>query len=312
MPAWLALGRHGAHGPAGTVVLELGDARVRVLRASLDGARPRIDAAATIAGQAPRDALARLSREGWFAAGRVRVMLGASQRDTAILPRPDVEDAELVDAMRWQMADKLPYPAERAAIDVLTVDDHEPATRRHVIVVAADRDALRGLLGPVVATRRRRVEWVDVADCAQRNLVEAACGAAACVACVTERDGALLFTISRGRDLVFSRVIEVAPDGRDDTLAVERMGLQLQRAIDTIERRSPESAPVRMLVGPPPSAHSPLRAVAEQCGLPVAPLEWDAGAEIAPAARADIDADPDLVLLVGAALRHADPEALRG
>lgn len=290
---------------SGTVVLELADASVRALRVvdEADG-RPAVRAAATLTGTAPKDALKRLSRDRWFDGGRVRVMLGARQRETAILPRPDVQDDELVEAMRWQVAEKLPFPAEEALLDVLTIDDREPPARQQVIVVAAHKPKVAALLQPVSRLRGQTLECVDVADCAQRNLVEAATGSDTSVACLTERDGAILFTISRGRDLVYSRILELGAEGREGDMPAERLGMQLQRAIDTIERRSPESAPVRMLVGPSASPDSPLRAVAEQCGLTVVDLDWTAGAVVDPGAHADIEADPALMLLVGAALRR--------
>lgn len=293
--------KKGDRGP-GTVVLEFGDSVVRALRIARHE-RPTLHGAASLAA-APRDALARLARDRWFDGGRLRVMLGARQRETAILARPDVEDDELVDAMRWQIADRLPFPAEEALLDVLTIDDREPAARQQVIVMAAHRPRVATLLQPLARLRGQQVECVDVADCAQRNLAEAATGSGISVACLTERDGSLLFTVSRGRDLVYSRAFELAAEGRDGELPVERIAMQLLRAIDTIERRSPESAPVRMLVGPAASPQSPLREIAQQCGLSVADLDWRAGVDVDETARADIDADPALLLLVGVALRR--------
>ncbi len=300
--------RKGDRSP-GTVVLELGDDSVRALRVADESPRPEVRSAASLGGRPPREALRRLHRDGWFRGGRIRVMLGARQRETAILARPDVDDAELVDAMRWQVAEKLPYPPEEALLDVLTVDDREPPARQQVIVVAAHRPTLAALLQPVARLRGQRIECVDVADCAQRNLVEAACGAGPSVACITERDGSMLFTVSRGRGLVYSRVFDLDSEGRDGERSIERIGTQVQRAIDTLERRSPDAAPVRVLIGPPSSDASPLRPVAEQCGLPVEALDWAAGADVAPAARADLEADPALMLLVGAALRRVPLEA---
>lgn len=287
---------------SGMVVLELETSCVRALRIG-QGERPIVHGAASLAG-APRDGLSRLARDKWFDGGRLRVMLGTRQRETAILARPDVDDAELVDAMRWQIADRLPFPAEEALLDVLTIDDREPAARQQVIVVAAHRPEIAALLQPLSRLRGQQVECVDVVDCAQRNLAEAAAGPELSVACLTERDGSLLFTVSRGRDLVYSRAFELAAEGRDGELPAERVAMQLLRAIDTIERRSPEAAPVRMLVGPAASPQSPLREIARQCGLSMMDLDWQAGVHVDEAARSDIDADPALLLLVGAALRR--------
>jgi hypothetical protein len=292
--------KKGERGP-GTVVLELGESCVRALRISRQD-RPTVHGAASLNGTA-RDALSRLARDRWFEGGRLRVMLGARQRETAILARPDVDDAELVDAMRWQIADRLPFPAEEALLDVLTIDDREPAARQQVIVMAAHRPRIAALLQPLARLRGQQVECLDVADCAQRNLAEAASGPGTSVACLTERDGSLLFTVSRGRDLVYSRAFELAAEGRDGELPGDRIAMQLLRAIDTIERRSPESAPVRMLVGPA-AAQSPLREIARQCGLSVIDLDWQAGVDVDETARVDIEADPGLLLLVGIALRR--------
>ncbi|MFZ4759066.1 MAG: hypothetical protein ACOYLX_12960 [Burkholderiaceae bacterium] len=293
-------------------MLEFGARRLRALRFREAGGRVSVEAAASLEERSPGEALRRLGKDGWF--GGTRVLLGVRQRDTAVMQRPPVDDAELPGAMRWQLADTLPYPPDQAIVDVLTFQDDEPPARQQVMVVATHRPKLAELLRPLAGKRQMRPDVIDVADCAQRNLVEASCGPQRSAACLTHREGAVLFTVSRGRTLLFSRVFDVqdpddARDSADETVVAERIGVQLQRAIDVLERRSPEAAPTRMLVGP--SNDGALMAlIAELCGLPLVDLDWHAHVDVAATARADIEADPALVHLVGAAMRAPKPEAV--
>jgi MSHA biogenesis protein MshI len=296
-----------ADAAGGRVIVELGEHRLRALRLTWHGGRGRVEAATSADGAVALEVLKRLRREGWF--GGLRVMLGVRQRETAVLPRPPVEAAELPQAMRWQLADVLTFPPEEAVLDVLTLFDDEPQARRQVMVVAAHRARLVAWLAPIASIRGLVPDCIDIADLAQRNLVEASCGSDRSIACLTEREQAVLFTVSRGRDLLFSRVFELTPggdgdsDGDGDRLA-ERIGVQLHRAIDSLERRSPAYAPVRILTGPGRGA-APLEAIAALCGLPAEPLDWRAALDVEATVQADFDADPALIHLAGAALRRA-------
>ena len=281
---------------------------MRALRFRPEGSTPRVEAAATLPGEPGRDALKRLKREGWF--GGVRVVLGVRQRETAVLPRPPVDDTELVQAMRWQLAGMLPFPPDEAIVDAVTLGDTDAEARRQVLVVAVHRAALRRWLEPLAAVRGLIPDCIDVVDLAQRNLVAAAAGSVRCVGCLTEREGAVLFTISRGRDLLYSRVFDLGAHEGDGDRTAERIGVQLQRAIDVLERRSPEDAPTQLLTGPA-GGRAPLGAIAVLCGLPTELLDWRAGVHIEADARPALEADPGLIHLVGAALRPPASELAR-
>jgi MSHA biogenesis protein MshI len=254
------------------------------------------------------DRLASLLRTGWFDGAHIGLMLGPRQREVAIVNRPDVPDADLVEAMRWQVAESLSFPPEEAVLDVLTMDETLPLGRQQVVVAAAPRTQLAGLLAPFTALRRAKVTWVDLIDCAQRNLV-AALDATHSLACLSLHDGQLLLTVSRGRELIYTRVFELEAEPRGQGLPIERIGTQIQRAIDTIARRAPGAGPEQMLLGPARTDASALAAIADLTGLPVRRLQIPPGWILDAAVQAQFAAEPECLSLLGALLRAPEPGA---
>jgi hypothetical protein len=180
--------------------------------------------------------------------GDVTLMLSARQRAVTILPRPAVADAELVDAVRWQLQDAFSFAPEAAMLDVLTMDDDKPIDRQQVMVFAIEKTELAQLLKPLLQSKAP-VQCVDVPDCAQRNMVRRVCGETRTVACLAYQDGAVLLTVSRGADLLFSRLFDNLNLERL-TDEADRVALQIQRSFDFLERRSADAAPVELVVGP--------------------------------------------------------------
>ncbi len=259
-----------------------------------------------------RDAcIARLARQGWFGGGRNILLLGIRQRQMAMLPRPTVPDAELVEAARWQLQGALDYPPEEAVLDVLRLGLDEPPARQQLAVFAVRRSALAKGLAPLAA-RKITIEAVEVADCAQRNLAALHPAKGQAVAMLSLREDSIVFSVTRGSEVLVSRsfdaaAVTAAPGAAaDETAALaERVGLQLQRMLDTLERRSAAMAPSQMLVLAHPQHSALLAQCAELTGLRVLPL--DLGALLAPAGRAAPPAPMhgDFLHLFGAALRPA-------
>ncbi len=292
-----------------TVVLEQAPAGVRVVRTHAAGAVCELVRATVVREGTATEAVHALSRAGWFDGAYIRLMLGPGQREIVIHSRPEVDDAELVEAMRWQVADSLSFAPEESVLDVLTMDEAEPLARQQVIVVAAQRARLQALRTPFAEPDQARIACIDIIDCAQRNLVAASVGESHSKACLSQHDDGLLFTVSRGRELVYTRVFEGGTERSFDPYTVERTGTQIRRALDTIERRSPGAAPNQILLGPA-VAGAAVAAVAELSGLPVAPLLWQQSLRLAPELEALIRAEPTLVPLLGVALRPTHgPEA---
>lgn len=263
-------------------LVSFGESAMQVLRVSLDQP-PRLLGQLRLDGSAAnRPALVKAARAKGFLRGRVNLLLGVRERSVAMLPRPPVDDAELLDAVRWQLQDAFSFPPESAVLDVLTIDDAAPRERQQVMVFAIQRESLAELLKPFGAAGvRPRV--VDAVDCAQRNLVRACCGDERTVACLAYSGAALLFTVSRGEDLFFSRVFDNLGGEGDAGDVVERVGLQIQRSSDLLERRDAGLAPAELVIGPPTAADDGggsdqdlLVRCAELTGLRWRRLDWRA------------------------------------
>ena len=310
MRRWRPAGRLASH----VTVIEWRDDGLLALRMNPSAAgQPEVQDAQFIACTPDkREAgVARLAKQGWFG-GRNIMMLGIRQRQMAMLPRPSVPDAELVEAARWQLQGALDYPPEEAVLDVLRLGQDEPPARQQLAVFAVRRSELALWLAPLVA-RKIKLEAVEVADCAQRNLAALHPSKGQPVAMLSLREDSIVFSVTRGSEVLVSRSfdalsVKTAQGGEtaDETGALaERVGLQLQRMLDTLERRSAATAPSQILVLNHPQHPALLSQCAELTGLRVLPLEL--GAMMAPAGRApsNTTANGEFLHLLGAALRPA-------
>ena len=313
---WRPVGRSGSH----VTVIEWRDGGLLALRMNPAGnvGLPQVQDAQFIEClPAKREAaLARLAKQGWFAGARNIMMLGIRQRQMAMLPRPTVPDAELVEAARWQMQGALDYPPEEAVLDVLRLGLDEPPARQQLAVFAVRRSELAQWLAPLTA-RKIKLEAVEVADCAQRNLAALHPSKGQSVAMLSLREDSIVFSVTRGGEVLVSRSFDAASvtttqnnDAAADIAALaERVGLQMQRMLDTLERRSTAMAPSQILVLNHPQ-HTPLLTqCAELTGLRVMPLDLSAMMQSPARAPSDAPENGDFFHLLGAALRPAPLEA---
>jgi MSHA biogenesis protein MshI len=256
--------------------------------------------------------IAQLRERGWFAGPRNIMMLGVRQRQLTVLPRPSVPDAELTEAARWQLQDALDYPPEEAVLDVLRLGQDEPPARQQLAVFSLRRFELMRLIAPFTANKVK-LEAVDVADCAQRNLVGLHAADGRPLAMLSRREDSLVFSVSRASEVLLSRSFDASKlgtDPTDESALAERVGLQLQRMLDALERRSPALSPSQILVlNDPASPSSLLTQTAELTGLRVLPFDLSALMQsVTIDAPADVQVASwraDFLHLLGAALRPA-------
>jgi MSHA biogenesis protein MshI len=239
-----------------------------------------------------------------------------------VLPRPAVPDAELVEAARWQLQGALDYPPEEAVLDVLRLGENEPAARQQLAVFAVRRAELAQWLAPLTA-RKVTLEAVEVADCAQRNLAALHGAHGQAVAMLGYREDSVVFSVTRGSEVLVSRSFDAtslratasaAAAETDVGAFAERVGLQLQRMLDTLERRSASMAPSQIVVIKHPTQAALLAQCAELTGLRVMPLDLTGlpGLAVALAAHpAPLgELQGDFIHLWAAALRPQPVEAL--
>ncbi|HEY4080613.1 MAG TPA: agglutinin biogenesis protein MshI [Burkholderiaceae bacterium] len=214
-------------------------------------------------------------------------------------------------ASRWQLQERVDFPVDSAAIDVLEIPGNAASGRRpHLLAAVAARDAVLPLLNASTEARLR-LDVLDVPETALRNisaLLEADGGAQALLH-VGEHSSSLVIT--QGGELLLTRQLDrdgsdlSNPDPELRQQAFERAGLDLQRTLDGFERSHTQVALTRLLVAPGQALPDFLGYIRELLYVPVVPLE--------PGERLDLSAVPELardprvlsryLCAIGAALR---------
>jgi MSHA biogenesis protein MshI len=175
------------------------------------------------------------------ARSRANVLLRSDEYRVLPIDTPAVAAEEMREAARWQVADVLDFPADDAAIDLITVPSNQANARSQRFVVAAPPE-------PVArwATQCRAAEMnlgaIDIPEMAMRNLSVLAAGDAAHaflhlglhstrLALVWQRE------LSSFRQLdISARQLEESPAEEHGAL-FERLSLDIQRTTDSFARQ---------------------------------------------------------------------------
>lgn len=242
---WLALNLRGGTAEAMSVVYPPG-ARPKVVRADLleqpDG---------DVAGLA---ALAK--RQGW---SRYRCTTVLNPGDYQLLqaPAPDVDEAEIKQAVRWQMGDALEFPADSATFDVLTIPQpgNAGARGRSLWVAAAPNAVVQRVMNTFDGAGLE-LAAIDLPEMAHRNLANLFAEPGRGVAMLHVGEEGALLTFTYDGELYGARRIDVSDvqlrDADADRRAslVERIGLELQRSLDNFERLYTFVGITRLLLAP--------------------------------------------------------------
>lgn len=167
-----------------------------------------------------------------------QIVLAPELYTLSLIERPDVDDSEVVEAVRWRMQENVEFPMDQASLDVFEMPDGATRDRRMVFVVAIHTELLKRILDKVYDAGLE-TDVVDVAELALRNIIcdlfpEPDQGIA--LLRVTSNSG--MINVSRGEALFLSRRISGVP-GEFSVAAwesfQERLLLQVQRSIDYYE-----------------------------------------------------------------------------
>lgn len=216
------------------VQLGEGKARLRVLAAACE----------PLAGDAALpQALQRLGRHF---PKRILALLALDHRQYQLLQvdLPPVDAAEMADAVRLQLRERLDFPVAESALGVIEIPADPAASfpRKTAYVAMARDEAMRPWFA---AFRRSRffMNTVDIPELAQHNYLELVGqeGRAAAILAVLA-DYTLLtigpphaLCVTRHIDITSEQLATATPAGR--TALFERMSLEVQRTLDSYERQ---------------------------------------------------------------------------
>lgn len=242
---WLALNLRGKAVEAMSVVYSPG-ARPKVVRADL-----LEQPASDVAGLA---ALAK--RQGW-ARYRCTTVLNPGDYQLLQAPAPDVDEAEIKQAVRWQMGDALEFPADSATFDVLTIPQSGNAgARGNSLWVAAAPNAVVQRMMNTFDGAGLELAAIDLPEMAHRNLANLFAEPGRGVAMLHVGEEGALLTFTYEGELYGARRIDVTDAQLRDANAerraslVERIGLELQRSLDNFERLYTFVGITRLLLAP--------------------------------------------------------------
>lgn len=163
------------------VGLDIGTSAVRAAELQINGGRPALRAFSQVGlppgvivdGEiqdeaAVSNAISRLWRNGKFTSKSVVVGVAGLRAITREIDLPWVPDDEVDSAVRFQSEEVIPFPPEKTILSTQVLSDQEASdgtTQRHVLVAAAHRDMIDGVVG-AVERAGLHVERVDLVSSA--------------------------------------------------------------------------------------------------------------------------------------------------
>ncbi len=187
------------------------------------------------------------------------VVLSSSQYKTFPVEKPQVEDAELADAVRWKVKDLLDYPIDDAVIDVFEFPkDALRGRAEQVSVVSAKAATIQNIVN-IISDAGLELLTIDVVDLALRNilsrLVETEHQTAALLYL---RAGNGMIVLIKNKTLYFSRhfdfSLEALNNVEQQDNVIQHLALEVQRSFDYFDSQMAQVPPQQLyLVGPTPN-----------------------------------------------------------
>ena len=254
-PGWLAVCPLKAHVEFAHVTRESVDKPV--LRRWLSAPLPAVTSAGIDPIQACLDALVKPHELKSF---RCTTMPGVGDYQLIQIEAPPVSDAEMKEALRWKLKDLIDIPADSAIFDILPIPDSGSANRPRQLFLAV---ANRAALAPVVErfqSAELDLAAVDLPELAQRNIAELFEDENRGLAFLAFGDSSALLTFTyRGELFAFRRIeigselfAQATPERR--LQLAERVVLEMQRSMDTVDRQFSAISLSQMIVALPPES----------------------------------------------------------
>lgn len=255
-----------------------------------------------------------VKRRGWMRSRGIGVIGFGSYGLFQVAP-PAVPDAELRDAVRWQVKDLIDYPLDEAIIDVFRVGaDNRREGAKNAYVVAARESVVQQQAG-LMRHARLKIDAIDIPELSLRNLAARLPEDARGVSLLYLGDDQGVIIVCRGGRLPLARDIPFGTSSLSGETAIlesggfdetqERLGLlalDIQRSLDFYES-SFRQTPVAALYLLPMATPLPdlLPALQARLGTPVKSF---ALGDIVSGEGQDLETAERCLLAVGAALRN--------
>jgi MSHA biogenesis protein MshI len=209
------------------------------------------------------------------------------------------------DALRWQLKGQVDFDVADASIDLLTI----PADRRaQVLAVLSPRAPLRAVVAVLEATNWR-LKAIDIPETALRNLSARLEPAGRAQALLSFGSGVGWLVVTFDGELLVQRQIDVqasalrSDDDATREAALDRVGLEVQRTLDGVDRAFSQLSLARLLVVPGPGMAALTEHLRGLTFVPVLPFDLTEAVDSSTAPQLAGAASAPWLLALGAALR---------
>lgn len=165
------------------------------------------------------------------------------------MDKPNVPDAELKEAVRWQLKDLIDFPVEEATIDLVKIPHNPDASENQdYIYTVACPNTLIAKISSDLRGQKVNLQAIDVRMMAQRNIANllATDGQGEAVLSFGKNSALLTFTY-RG-EIYNARRIDI-DEGKTAT-SFEKISLELQRSLDGFEAKFRHIFIKKLLIAP--------------------------------------------------------------
>ncbi|MFQ5487042.1 MAG: pilus assembly protein PilM [Gammaproteobacteria bacterium] len=253
------------------------------------------------------EALMRLGRVHQLDIARCTTLLDREDYKLLLTKAPQVEEAELAAALRWQIKDLIDCPADDITLDVFDVqEDAHPSQAREVFVVTARNDTIQHRVD-LFSEAQVDLRIIDIPELAQRNIAALLPEDQQGVALLWLHAHGGLITLTRNGTLHLSRNLKAGTGALQgtalDTQALETIILEIQRSLDYYESHY-HLPPIQQLVLAPcsESATELMTMMVEQLGIQTRQLDLEQILQIK--TKTPEDWQQTHYLAIGAALRQ--------
>lgn len=173
--------------------------------------------------------------------------------------KPEVEDAELADAVRWKIKDLLDFELDDAVSDVYSFPSDALRGRPEQVNVVVCRKAIVKNVVDLIAESELELACIDIGDMALRNIALTHAGESErAVALLYLRKGAGYMAFVKNQQLYLSRHFEFSLEALGDPAQQESvlqyLALEIQRSFDYFESQLGQIPPQELvLFGPDPN-----------------------------------------------------------
>ncbi len=246
-----------------------------------EGGRPQLKALESYRREgSDGEILARLAREHQLSRHRCVALLNSGEYQFLQVEAPNVPEAELAQALRWQIKDMVEFPLDDATVDgyALPVDAAAGGRRPQAVAVAAQNALLRKRIDAFTAARLD-LDVIDVPELAQRNIAALLEDENRGLALLAIESNGCLLTLSYRGELYATRRIDVgsvqlrSADAERRSQLVERVVLELQRTLDNFDRQYNFITVSKLLVSPLPDVPTLLAELKANLYTPVEDID---------------------------------------